>query len=60
MLTDGFLTETRSTSGSGLYTYCKIEGLDYQYLAVWMNKKDSRKAAAARQKKITARKLFSF
>jgi hypothetical protein len=60
MVTDGFLTDTRRSSDDGLYTYCKLEGMDYHYLAAWMHKKNGRKASANSRKKFTTRKLFGF
>ena len=60
MLIEGFLTDTRRSSGSALNTYCRLEGMDCQYLAAGMHKKSSRKTTAGSRKKFFSRKLFGF
>ena len=60
MLIEGFLTNTRRSSGSGLNTYCRLEGMDYQYLAAGMHKKSTRKTTAVSRKKFVSHKLFGF
>jgi hypothetical protein len=58
MFIEGVLTDTRRSSGSDLNTYCKLEGMDYHYLASVKHKKSSRKTTAGSIKKLVSLKLF--
>lgn len=67
MLIDGFLTDSGTSSVSGLNIYCRLEGIDYQYMAAGMNQKTRRETAASNRetvessrKKFIPRKLFGF
>lgn len=60
MYIEGFLTDTKRSSDSGLNAFCRLEGMDSRYLASVMPKKSSRKTTAGSKKKMTFRKLFGY
>jgi hypothetical protein len=60
MLMEVFPTDIRKSRDNGLDAYCRLEGIDYDYLVAEKNRKSRPKPNLNSKKKFKIQKLFAF